>query len=63
MFGEKAIENIAEKRETHESWRWAVPQYTFAFKRSLREIKKVEIDPSKRMADTDRKNNAIELNW
>lgn len=63
MFGEKANESNIEKRTTHPAWRWAIPQYTFECKRSLRDVKKVEIDPSKRMADTDRKNNIIELNW
>jgi len=32
-------------------------------KRRLTDIKTAEIDPSKRMADVDRKNNLLELNW
>jgi hypothetical protein len=29
----------------------------------LTDIKVVEIDPTQRMADVDRKNNKLELNW
>jgi hypothetical protein len=29
----------------------------------LNELKFIEIDPSQRMADVDRSNNKLELNW
>lgn len=63
MFGEKPNENAAEKREVHEPWRWTHPTYIIEIKRRLTELKLAEIDPSKRMADTDRKNNTLSLNW
>ena len=63
MYGEKPNENVAEKREVHEEWRWTHPTYVVEIKQRLTEVKKVEIDPSKRMADVERKNNVMELNW
>jgi hypothetical protein len=63
MFGEKLNENANQKREVHEAWRWTHPNYIVEFKRRLLDVKAVEIDPSKRMADIDRKNNLLELNW
>jgi aminopeptidase N len=63
MFGEKPNENTVQKREVHDEWRWTHPTYIVEFKRRLMDIKAVEIDPSKRMADIDRKNNLLELNW
>ncbi|MFM2326686.1 MAG: hypothetical protein RIR31_888 [Bacteroidota bacterium] len=63
MFGEKANENATQKREVHEEWRWTHPTYIVEFKQRLLDVKAVEIDPSKRMADVERKNNLLELNW
>jgi Peptidase family M1 domain len=63
MFGEKPGENANQKRELHEAWRWTHPTYIVECKRRLLDVKLVEIDPSKRMADIDRKNNLLELNW
>ncbi|UEG48595.1 M1 family metallopeptidase [Ferruginibacter lapsinanis] len=62
MYGEKPAENTVEKREVHEEWRWTHPVYIVEIKHHLSDLKKVEIDPSKRMADVDRKNNVFELN-
>jgi hypothetical protein len=63
MYGAKPAENAAEPRVVHEEWRWTHPTYTVEFKRKLIDLKKVEIDPSKRMADIDQKNNLLQLNW
>ncbi len=63
MFGEKPNENAAQKREVHEEWRWTHPSYVVEIKHRLTDFKSVEIDPSKRMADTERKNNLLELKW
>lgn len=63
MFGEKPAENAAQKREVHEAWRWTHPAYVVEIKHRLTDFKAVEIDPSKRMADTERKNNLLELKW
>ena len=63
MFGEKPNENAKQKREVHEEWRWTHPTYIVEFKHRLQDIKAVEIDPSKRMADVERNNNLLELKW
>jgi hypothetical protein len=44
-------------------WKWTHPTYTFDITRRITDLKLVEIDPSGRMADTDRKNNKLELHW
>ncbi len=38
-------------------WPWVYPQYEFSVPFSVDNIKKIEIDPSERMADIDRSNN------
>ena len=63
MFGEKPNENASQKREVHPEWKWTHPAYIVEVKHRLTDIKVVEIDPSKRMADTEQKNNKLELNW
>jgi hypothetical protein len=63
MFGNKPGEAPAQKRTVLEEWRWTHPTYIVEMKRRLTDIKIAEIDPSKRMADLDRKNNKLELTW
>jgi hypothetical protein len=63
MYGSKASENASVKWIVDEPWRWTHPTYVVSFKARLTDIVKAEIDPSKRMADTERKNNLLELNW
>lgn len=63
MFGSKPNEKPSQKRAVLEEWRWTHPTYIVEMKRRLTDIKIAEIDPSKRMADVDRKNNLLELNW
>ncbi len=41
------------------SWDWANPKYTLT---TTKAVKKVEIDPSKLMADIDQNNNVLEVN-
>ena len=63
MYGEKAAEDTGGKREIYEPWRWTHPTYVIEFKSRLTDLKKVEIDPGKRMADVQRKNNVLEIKW
>ena len=63
MFGEKTAEDKNQKRIVHEEWRWTHPTYIVELKHRLTDLKKAEIDPTKRMADTDQKNNILELYW
>jgi len=62
MYGEKPAEN-ASRRVVENEWKWTHPVYVISVKRKLNTIKAVEIDPSKRMADVEQKNNKLELNW
>ena len=59
MLGNKPAENN-EKRIVHEEWNWTNPTYTISFKNNLKNLVSVEIDPSKRMADIDQRNNVIQ---
>ena len=61
MFGTKPAET--PNRIVHEEWKWTHPTYIVEFKHKLTDVKRVEIDPSKRMADVDQKNNILQLNW
>jgi hypothetical protein len=63
QFGEKPVEDAGIPRTTFEAWKWTSPTYTFELTHRLLDIKSVEIDPTQRMADVDRKNNKLELNW
>lgn len=44
---------------TCEAWPWVYPTYTVKINRKLSDIESLEIDPSQRMADIDRKNNKV----
>ncbi len=60
-LGKKANENPNIKRTDAEAWPWVYPTYTATLARKAEEITSVEIDPSLRMADVDRKNNKLEV--
>jgi hypothetical protein len=63
MFGNKENENTSQQYIVHEEWKWTHPTYIVESKHKLTDLSKVEIDPSKRMADIERKNNFLELSW
>lgn len=63
MFGEKPAENNIQPRTIHAAWGWSVPTYTISFKERLGNLLKVEIDPTKRLADIDPRNNVLQINW
>ena len=63
MFGNKQNENAKQPYIVEEEWKWTHPTYILEFKHKLSDLVKAEIDPSKRMADIDRKNNLLELTW
>jgi aminopeptidase N len=63
MFGQKPNENPSVTRIVHDEWRWTHPTYIVETKRRLTDLKVAEIDPTKRMADVEQKNNLLELNW
>jgi hypothetical protein len=63
MYGAKPNEDSKQSFEVHEEWRWTHPTYVVSFKQRLATLSKVEIDPSKRLADVDQRNNILELKW
>ena len=63
MYGEKPVEDGAVPRKVYEPWKWTHSTYTIETGRKLTDITVAEIDPSLRLADTDRKNNKLELKW
>ena len=63
MFGEKPAEEGQENRKVYSSWKWTQPRFQISSSRKLTDITSVEIDPSYRMADLDRRNNKLLLKW
>jgi hypothetical protein len=57
MRGEKPAENASLKPILHTDWAWVYPNYTLEIGKASSTIKSIEIDPSERMADINRKNN------
>lgn len=60
MYGNKSNENPSEKYVVESEWDWTHPNYTLSLP-STKQIKKIEIDPSHRMADVDVSNNVREM--
>ena len=60
MFGEKPAEDNTS-RIVFEAWKWTHPEYVFEIDKKISSIKVVEIDPSQRMADLERRNNRLEI--
>jgi hypothetical protein len=61
MFGAKPAEEGQAERKVYESWKWTHPTYEVQTTKKLTDIISVEIDPSHRMADIERRNNKLEL--
>ena len=58
MYGAKPAEDNTPRIVNNE-WKWVDPEYTLQLSKSVADIKEIEIDPSKRMADINRVNNKI----
>ncbi len=63
QFGIKTAEAGQTPRTVYAPWKWTHSTHEIASKRKLTDIVTVEIDPSQRMADIERKNNKLELKW
>lgn len=63
MFGGKPAEEEQTNRKVYEEWKWTDPTYMISTNHHLMDIVSVEIDPSYRMADVERRNNKIELKF
>ncbi|RAV99524.1 M1 family metallopeptidase [Pseudochryseolinea flava] len=61
MLGTKQQENTNINRIDLQAWPWVNPSYVVRVGRPSSEIASVEIDPSLRMADIERKNNKVDL--
>ncbi|MBN9299318.1 MAG: M1 family metallopeptidase [Filimonas sp.] len=60
MYGEKPAEDDT-KRIIQAEWKWTHPEYQLPITRTLTDIKEIEIDPSKRLADINRNNNKLTI--
>ena len=60
MRGNKKQENNDMKRTVLSDWEWVMPTYEFELNMPKSKITKIEIDPSRRMADANRENNVWE---
>lgn len=63
MYGEKPAENPEIPRIVYAPWKWTHETYIIETTKRLSDFTIVEIDPSQRMADVERKNNRLELKW
>ena len=63
MFGTKDNEDKSIPRTVFPEWKWTHPTYTFEVNKKISSIKVLEIDPSQRMADVERRNNKLEIPW
>ena len=63
MFGEKPVEDASIPRTVFEPWKWTSPEYSFVIDHKVGDLKVIEIDPSMRMADVDRRNNKLDIPW
>lgn len=61
-MGNKLAEG-GEDRTVHPAWNWTNPTYNVIFDKKIFDVKRVEIDPTKRMADVDLNDNVLRLNW
>ncbi len=58
MYGVKPAED-STPRILHNEWKWVDPAYTLSLSKNVGDIREIEIDPSKRLADVNRVNNKI----
>lgn len=64
MFGEKPAEAGAPaNRKVHQSWKWTHETYVLEVDKKLTDITQILIDPTRRMADIEPKNNKLDLKW
>lgn len=57
MRSEKSEDREGNKFKVEADWPWTFPSYELVLDEKIENIKSIEIDPSYRMADVDRKNN------
>ena len=57
MRGEKKTDKYGDEIKLLPDWRWTHPTYEIVLDKKFKNIEKVEIDPSQRMADIEKANN------
>lgn len=62
MRGHKPAEAAEARFTVAEDWPWTHPVYELLIDKPVEMIQEVLIDPTQRMADIDRENNAVEVN-
>lgn len=60
MYGAKPAEDTI-KRKVYPAWKWTSETYVIETDRRIGDLVLAEIDPSQRMADTERQNNKLKL--
>jgi hypothetical protein len=60
-LGNKPVENKDVQRSDLEAWPWVNPTYIVKINHKAADISSIEIDPTLRMADIDRKNNKVDF--
>lgn len=60
-LGNKPVEDQSMQRNDLEAWPWVNPTYVAKINRKAADIASIEIDPSLRLADINRKNNTADL--
>jgi hypothetical protein len=63
MYGAKSNDYEGITMKTYPAWKWTHPTYIIETKLPLTSIIDVEIDPSQRMADVERRDNKLEIKW
>ncbi len=63
MFGAKQAEDNTMPWTVAEPWKWTHPEYVFEIRKKIADIKALELDPSRRMADVERRNNRLDVPW
>jgi hypothetical protein len=62
-FGQKPVEDETIPRIVHGEWLWSHPTFTIETEGKLTDMTQIEIDPSMRLADIDRRKNVLKLKW
>lgn len=60
-LGNKPVENEQVLRNDLLAWPWVNPTYSLRINRRPEDIARIEIDPTQRLADVNRKNNVLEF--
>ncbi len=63
MFGAKPPEDPAIPTIVYDAWKWTQATYTVETTHRITDIITVEIDPSQRLAETNRRDDKLEMKW